>query len=661
MVHEPKWCVFFDFHTMPANPDVGKGFDFDAITGQLADAGVDYMVFPARCNLGTAYYDTKVGIRHPALEYDLIEKLCEACQKRDIALSTYINTGLSHEEGLRHRDWLTIQREGHVYLPDRLNSFFRQMCYNTPYAEHLIEMVREVVTGYPVSGLFFDCMMTQPCYGYECMEEMKRLGVDWQDEEQLYDYYYMKVNRMAQKLCDAARQINPELLLYCNGIDYEAQHEMGTYLEFECLPTGGWGYETLPVGARYLRTLGKPVLNMSGRFHKSWGDFGGIRTEPSLEYDLVYGLANAMRTTIGDHFHPRGDINRPVFDMYRRLYDRLQRFEPWLEGATARVEAAVLWPMPYPGYKFMSPRKRERYDKQYAAVKGATRMLSELKQQFDIVTDFCDWDRYDLLILPDHVLLDEQWAARIRRHLDRGGAVLSTAWSGLDPDCGDFVFPEWGTAFRGDSPYDPAFFTAAQMVDHDMPDMPITLYQRGTCIEAREGTQALGEIIAPYYNRHWDGEHGFVYLPPDRPTGSPVGVLNGRVAHLSHPLFSSYIIDGQVPVKQFLANVLNCILPRPMVKTDLPSFGRACVTTQPGRSMLWLMSYVPERRGNVDMIEEPIELRDVQVALRSDDMQVSSVYLAPDRTPLDFTVEESYVHTTVPEVHGYAVVVFEES
>ena len=73
------------------------------------------------------------------------------------------------------------------------------------------------------------------------------------------------------------------------------------------------------------------------------------------------------------------------------------------------------------------------------------------------------------------------------------------------------------------------------------------------------------------------------------------------------------------------------------------------------------MSYVPERRGNVDMIEEPIELRDVPVALRSDDMQVSSVYLAPDRTPLDITVEESYVHNTVTEVHGYEVVVFEES
>lgn len=661
-MHQPKWGLFFDFHTMPANPDVGKGFDFDAITGHLADCGVDFMVFPARCNLGTAYYNTKVGIRHPALEYDLIGELSRACEKRNIALSCYINIGLSHEEGLRKRDWLTIQREGHVYLPNRLDHFFRQMCYNSPYADHVTEMVREVVSGYSVAGLFFDCMMTYPCFGYECMQEMKELGVDWEDDEQLYDYNYMKMNRMAQKLCDAAKEINPELLLYCNGIDYEAQHEMGTYLEFECLPTGGWGYETLPMGARYLRTLGKPVLNMSGRFHKSWGDFGGIRTEPSLEYDLVYGMANAMRTTIGDHYHPRGDINKPVFAMYKRLYDRLQPFEPWLEDAVAETEAAIVWPAPYPGYKFMSPSKREYWDKHYTAIKGATRLLAELNHQFDIVTDFVDWDKYDLLILADHILLDEQWAARLRAHLEKGGAVLSAGWSGLDPAMNDFVLADWGAKYNGEDPFDPAFFTPAPELAEGLPDMPITLYQRGTDITPQDGALALGEIVAPYYNRHWDGEHGFVYMPPDKPTGRAAGVQKGRLVHFSHPLFSSYIIDAQVPIKYYVANALNRILPEPLVKAPgLPSFARTNVTAQPGRRMLWLMSYVPERRGNnVDMIEEPIQLRDVPVALRADGRDIKSVYLAPSREPLPFELRDGYVHTTVPQVDGYAVVVFEE-
>jgi hypothetical protein len=661
-MHDPKWCIFFDFHTMPANPDVGKGFDFDAITGRLADAGVDTMVFPARCNLGTAYYNTKVGIRHPALEYDLIGELAAACNRRGIALTTYINIGLSHEEALLHREWCVVTQEGYTYRPNRLDHFFRQMCYNTGYADHVTEMVREVASGYPIAGLFLDCMYTHPCVGVECIREMKDLGYDWQDEEQLHDYNYFKMNRMAQRLCDAAKEINPELLIYCNGIDYEAQHEMGTYLEFECLPTGGWGYETLPVGARYLRTLGKPTLNMSGRFHKSWGDFGGIRTEPSLEYDLVYGLANAMRTTIGDHFHPRGDINQPVFDMYRRLYDRLRRYEPWLENARAEVDTAIVWPYPYPGYRFMSPAKRERYASYYTALKGACRMLCELKWQFDIVTDFVDWDRYDLLVLPDHTVLDEAWAARIRRHLDSGGAILSSAWSGLDPDRQGFVFPEWGAKYLGDDPHDPAFFTPAADLAAGLPDMPITLYQRGTSIDPLPGAQVLGEIVAPYYSRHWDGEHGFVYIPPDRPTGRPCGVQQGRVAHFSHPLFSSYNLDAQVPVKQYVSNVLARLMPRPLVQAPtLPSFARVCVTSQPGRRMVWLMSYVPERRGGtVDMIEEPIELRDVPVALRADGRAVKSVYLAPDRTALAFEVQDGYVQTTVPVVNGYAVVVFEE-
>ena len=55
MSNFPRWCLFFDFHTMPANPDVGKGFDIEAITDRFVEAGVQYVVFPARCNLGTAY------------------------------------------------------------------------------------------------------------------------------------------------------------------------------------------------------------------------------------------------------------------------------------------------------------------------------------------------------------------------------------------------------------------------------------------------------------------------------------------------------------------------------------------------------------------------------------------------------------------------------
>ena len=275
-MHNPKWCLFFDFHTMPACPDVGKEFDFDKITDKIKECGVDYIVFPARCNLGVAYYDTKVGIRHPALQYDLWEKLSEACSKKDIAISAYINVGLSHEEGLRHRDWTVVTPEGYAYNPPHLSHWFRRMCHNSPYAEQLLEMIREIALNYKTSGFFFDCFGAVPCIGAECLQEMKQLGIDYKNPDELQDFAHQSQLRLMNRISETLKNISHDFLVYFNGPGFEEQTTQGSYLEYECLPTGGWGYDSLPVYARFARNLGKPVLNMTGRFHESWGDFVGM-------------------------------------------------------------------------------------------------------------------------------------------------------------------------------------------------------------------------------------------------------------------------------------------------------------------------------------------------------------------------------------------------
>ena len=93
----------------------------------------------------------------------------------------------------------------------------------------------------------------------------------------------------------------------------------------------------------------------------------------------------------------------------------------------------------------------------------------------------------------------------------------------------------------------------------------------------------------------------------------------------------------------------------------MPSFARATVTSQPGRRMVHLLSYVPEQRGSsTQMIEEPVELREVPVALRLDGRTPQKVYMAPEGQELAFQIEGEYAMTTVPVVPGHAMVVFEE-
>jgi hypothetical protein len=66
----------------------------------------------------------------------------------------------------------------------------------------------------------------------------------------------------------------------------------------------------------------------TGRECRCRVSIGVTDTLTSLEYDCLYGVANGLRTTIGDHFHPRGDLNRAVMQLDQDTYRRLDQLGP---------------------------------------------------------------------------------------------------------------------------------------------------------------------------------------------------------------------------------------------------------------------------------------------------------------------------------------------
>jgi hypothetical protein len=140
----------------------------------------------------------------------------------------------------------------------------------------------------------------------------------------------------------------------------------------------------------------------------------------------------------------------------------------------------------------------------------------------------------------------------------------------------------------------------------------------------------------------------------------PALIMNGKVAHFSHRIFSGYADKASVELKRVFSNVLDSYLPDPVFKSDdLPSIARAFVTEQPGRRIVHLLSYVPEMRGQTQMIEEPIKLSNVKISLRVDGKAPKKVYLAPEKKSLRYKVEDGYINVTVPESNGYSLIVFE--
>jgi hypothetical protein len=397
---------------------------------------------------------------------------------------------------------------------------------------------------------------------------------------------------------------------------------------------------------------------MTGRFHRSWAEFGGLRAEASLRHDCLYGLALGMSANIGDHFHPRGDFNHDVFDCVERIYSDLKKLDPWTEGAKPFSEIGLV--MPQPGFKGV---ELEAHTQAILIGYGAARLLSELNCQFDVLTTEIDWNDYSVLILADQVMVDEKVRAKLEKHLAQGGKILSSGFSGMDKKDGQFVLDEWGVEFTGEDSHDPAYMAVGEGVRDGIPEMPLCAYVPGARLKAREGTEVLAEEVAPYFDRHWNGEHHFFYLPPDKKTGAPVVTKNGNVVYVASKIFQAYYEQAYPYMKKLAGNLLKLLLPKPLVKLEsFPSFGRAMVTRQPGRTIVHLLSYVPERRGqNVDVVEEAVDLHNVKLCLRCEDGQAKCAYLAPEKTELPVRQEDGYIVVDVPKISGSAIVVFENN
>ncbi len=647
----PERAIHLDFHTMPGVYDVGENFDAEQFVGTLKNADVDYITVFARCNLGFSYYPTRIGIPHPGLKKkDLLGEMISACRNAGIRAAAYFNAGLDHEHALRHREWCKVNSEGQVAEIQNMGHSFRKMCLNTSYRQHLLGMIEEIVSMYPVDGIFLDCFYLSPCYGIECVDGMRKSGMDMNDENEAKDFCWMITRSFMEEAVSLVKAKKKDAYMYFNGLPYTKQP---THLELEILPTGQCGYDYLPWIIRYARTLKKPYFVMTGRFHKSWGDFGGLKSEHSLLFDLYSSIANCGTCSIGDHMHPRGELDAAVYDSVGRVYSRVKKLENFTKNARPVTDMAVIEPAlsMFPGFSFDS-----------SSVAGAARMLSELKCQFNVIDGSGDISGYRIIILPDKVSVDSGMKKKLEKHLKGGGILVSSAFAGLNAGREAFALEEYKILFEGDEENNPSFFRAEKEISAGLPDMLTAVYEQGASIKALKGAHVLARLFKPYFNiRSWDWRHENMYTPPEKDTGRPALVRCGNIFHFSFPIFQCYFNDALPAYKTLLKNCIEMVFTAPVIKLDnFPSFGQATATRKDNMFIVHLISYLPELRGKrMQVIEEPIRVSDVLLSVRKDSIAVKKACLAPYMERLDFEDRDGYIQVKVPEVKGYQMVVFE--
>ena len=634
MVYYPQYALFYDFHTSPMLKNIGKDFDADAFAARLKVSNIDFVSCPARCNMGMAYYDTKIGIRHYGLDFDLFGTLVAACNKYGIKVNAYFNGGISQEETRLHPDWQEVPTDKRpIYA---VNPFSRTACGNTPYRQHIIAMACEVAEKYDVAGFFVDCLAGRSCRCECCLSKMKAEGIDPADENAVTEFALRRNRELAGDFAKAVKAINPDYLLYFNGIGYENQLALGgTYLDFECIPTKlGCDYDYLPLMSRYMRTLGDyPRLNMTGRFNL-WGDFGGLRSEKAICQELVTGLANGMRPNIGDHMPPECTVPEKVMQQSERLFAWLQKREEFYSNSEALTDMAILFP--------------KSHQEIYLAkeLRGALRILCDLHCQFDIVTMAADWSKYKLLLLPDSVTITPEVEARLHEYIANGGKIISSGDSGMRQSSGEFL-EEWNLTVVGKG-FEPSYF-----VDKD--GMKMSIYANGRLLESSNNTTVY-PLAKPLIEHVFDGVYPEYYNPPGEVVDHPFLSCNGQVAHFSFNIFNGFKEYAAASLREAVAEALEIMHPDRLVKTEgLPKFVRVYLNSLPdSREVLHLTAHIPEKRTDgCEVIEDDLTVLPSKIYVKT---AKTTAFSEPEHLQLPARREGEYLVIEVPQFTGYSII-----
>ncbi len=683
--------IHLDFHTSEHITGIAAEFDPAEFARTFKEASVSSVTVFARCHHGWLYYPSRKFPErvHPNLEHrNLLVEQVRALHNEGIRAPIYITVQWDYFTANMHPEWLIRKADGsHEGSSFSQPGFYQSLCVNTGYFTFLKEHTEEIckLMGKELDGLFFDIVGIRPCYCACCRLEMKRNGIDINDERAVRAFAKNVLTRFKNDMSMIVRKHNADCTIFYNaghvGPCTKDSADTYTHFELESLPGDSWGYLHFPVTARYARTLGKDCMGMTGKFHTGWGDFHSLKNLAALEFECFRMLSYGFACSIGDQLEPYGRLNAATYRLIGKVYSQFEKYEEWARPSKPVVEAALLT------YEDLITEHHIPED-----IMGAAQLLEELSIQFDIVDVDAELNAYRLIILPDGFKVTEAFQKRLDAYVKKGGKVLACCDGGLNTDENKKApcFPScFGIEYIGKTEKYPTFIEIPSSAIVSAPgsatsptpaiDAPVeeiavglepgneyVVYLRGNTVRPKSGKNGATPLLnanEPYFSREGELFCSHRYTPSSKKSAYPAILHNksgseSDVIYFTHPIFTQYRHNAPLWCKQLIKNAINMLLPRRIITHNGPSTVSLSVLHQPekNRVAVHILTYIPVRKCmDIDIVEERTCANDLHVYLNLPDhigKRISKARLAPEGEALAFRNNE----IIIPAVNGYAVV-----
>jgi hypothetical protein len=655
----PRRQVHLDFHNSPHIPGICEQFDAEAFAETMARAQVDSVTVFARCIHGMAYYPTKIGHTHPhlAAERDFLGEAIEALHRRGIRAPIYAT--VTWEEGVaaEHPEWRQMFENGRLatmntfmdesYVP---GSQWKVLDFIHPdYMDYVEAYLTEILQAYTCDGFFIDMLFYVPnaSWSRAARDFRHRYGIQGNDLAAHYALEAKAQAYFAERMTGLIHQHAPKATVFYNtpnnlynrrDLGASARWPHQTHIEIESLPSGIWGYQHFPRVARRMLTSGKEWLGMTGRFQKMWGDFGGIKPQPALEYECFRTQALGGANSVGDQLLPDGRLDPDAYDLIGAVFAQCAEAEPFYGDSTQIRDIGIL----------AAARPDPQESAQHLSEDGAIQLCTELRYECALLDDQCDWEDYRLILLPDDVHVDAALAERIHAYRAAGGRILASHQSAWDTATnwmlGGEAFTLAGEAERFPNYWLPSAAGPAAGTC----GIERVFYNQGLNVEFSSSAAEIWiERIEPWFQRD-DLHYCSHFQTPSSGKASPYPacVHADGLVYFADPIFREYRERGNGYVKTALRAVLDPLIGPPRISGPAATV-ESSLRRKGDDLLITLLHYLPVRKAvDCEVIESRLAF-DRQL-LRID-RAVDALEVFPDGTKLAKDSGGSY---TLPPADG---------
>lgn len=660
MQTEPTRQIHLDFHTSGLLTGIGSAFRKKQFQEALTLGRVNLINVFAKCHHSWSYYPTKIGRPHPHLTCDLLGGQLEACREIGVRAPIYVTMGWSAQDAEDHPDWCMRHADGTIVgawdaavRPEVAKPVFQWkcLCPTGEYHQLIVAQTEEICRLYPVDGFWYDIYQAERlCYCERCRRAMRDAGLNPERQDDVERQRAETIRRHTAELKALVHGRHPQASIYFNGLTVLGRPANARYRLFadntkndlEDLPTTWGGYDKFPLRAKFFHREGKPIVAMSGKFHTSWGEFGGFKDPEAIRYEAAAMIAFGASCNIGDQLHPCGEMDLETYASIGHAYRYVEQIESYGVGGTP-VASLGVW---------LSHAQEED--------EGLARMLMEEQIDFDVVRGGAEFSAFEVVVVPSHAGTLAGVADDVAAYVAGGGRLLVLGDGALTP-AGDRFLVDVGADFAGPRRTDIDYTVVGDALATGVVRSPFLNYEAAVRARPRAGTEVLARVREPFFSRTHGAYCGHQNTPY-RPAAAEhaAAVRHGRVVWLAHGLDRSYYRHGAKLHRRLVANALRLLHREPMAEAALPSAGRISLLHQPAqrRYVLHLLYGTPLQRGRCLVIEDLVPLYNTAVTLRLP-VEVTSLRLVPSDTPLAPVRTHGALTVVVPEFSCHCAIVAE--